>query len=439
MKKLLLASSALFSLGVVSAQAADDPISLSLKGTAVENAGYASNYRMNGSGVPSPARIDTVAEQDDATISALGKITLDNDISVALQGDVYGTASRLTRSTGGGCGTNKPSIVSSRCASNLALKRAFMTIASPVGTLILGDREDASYLIHNSAPDVSPLARSSGGYFYYWVVAPANHRNMTVDNDSRYDDRSNKISYVTPAFAGLSAAFSYVPKLSSSVGSGSATPATASDYGLFVPGGQVTGADYGGDAYVGGLYYSESLYGVGVKADSSMLQANTANLRIWQQGVQLMYAGFTLGGSSLVRDVPGNATLNNLYTDTAAITLAGAGSSAATVAQAAVFAGNGYTVGLRYALGPYSVSTLFFHDNSKSLAALNGSGRADSTDFYDVGAAYDMGTAFDGGPRVTLRAGVGYVSYKGSVANTAAPWANNNDGVAAVTGVKLDF
>jgi hypothetical protein len=40
---------------------------------------------------------------------------------------------------------------------------------------------------------------------------------------------------------------------------------------------------------------------------------------------------------------------------------------------------------------------------------------------------------------VTLRAGIGYVSYRGSVANAAAPWANNNDGLAGVTGVKLDF
>jgi hypothetical protein len=437
--KKILAGGALLAFAAVGAHAADDPIDLTLKGSVVENIGYGANNKLNKAGAPSSVKVENATEQDDGTLSAIGKVRLDDDVSLSLQGDLYGTASSLTRSTEGGCRQSTPGVVTSRCASNLAIKRLFATLASPAGSVILGDREDATYIIHNSAPDVSPMSRSGGGYFYYWVVAPANHRNLTQDNDSRYDDRSDKISYVSPTFNSLTAVFTYVPKLSSSVGSGSPAPATSSDYGLFLPNGQATAADYGGDAYGGGLYYSDSLQGVGVKADSTLFQANVANLRIWQQGVQLSYAGFTFGASSLIRDVPGNATINNLYSDGAAMAMAGAGTTAAAIARAAVFAGNSYTLGLRYALGPVSVSTSFFHDNSKSLAALNGSGRADSTNFYDLGAAYDLGTPLEGGPRVTLRAGIGYVSYRGSVANAAAPWANNNDGLAGVTGVKLDF
>jgi hypothetical protein len=437
--KKLLGSSLLFVCGAVSAQAADGPIDLTLKGNVVLNFGYAGNYKLNEASAPSVVKVDKAAEQDDATLSVLAKANLGSDVSFALQTDFYGTASDLTRSADGGCGQNAPAVASSKCASNIAVKRAFATIGSPYGSLILGDREDATYIIHNSAPDVSPLARSNGGYYYYWVVAPSNHRNLTQDNDSRYDDRSEKISYVSPTFDNLTAVFTYVPSLSSSVGSGSPAPATASDYGLYLPNGQVINADYGGDAYGGGMYYSDSLRGVGIKVDSTVLQANVANLRIWQQGVQLSYAGFTFGASSLVRDVPSNASINNTYSDFAASNLAGAGTTASAIARAAVFAGNSYTFGLRYALGPVSVSTSFFHDNSKSLAVLNGSGRSDNTDFYDLGAAYDMGAAFDGGPRVTFRAGVGYVSYSGSVANAASPWANNNDGLVVVTGAKLDF
>ena len=435
-----LAASALLVLAAGPATATD-PFSLSLKGTIVETVGTASNARMNDTAAPASIKVGTMAELDGGTVSVLGKANLDDGISIALQSDVYGTASSLTRSANGTCGPAAVAGVAARskCSSNVALKRAFMTIGSPAGSLILGEREDATYILHNTAPDVSPLARTGGGYYYYWVVAPASHRTLTQDNDSRYDDRSTKITYVSPAFHGLAAAASYVPSLSSLAGPGSPAPATSSDYGLSVPNGQINGPGYGGDAYGGGLYYSDSLYGIEVKGDATVVQASVTNLRLWQQGLQLSYAGFTFGCSSLLRDVPAKATINGITTDAAAATLAGAGTTAAAIAQAAVFAGNGYTVGLRYALGPYSISTALFHDNSKSLAALNGSGRSDSTDFYDLGAAYDLGTPLDGGPRVTLRAGIGYVSYKGSVANRAAPWANTNDGVAAVTGVKLDF
>jgi len=441
MKKIL---AMLLAFGAGSAQAADDDmIKLSVKGSVIENIGYATNIKLNESSAPSSVKLSRLAEQDNGSLSILGKATLDKDVSLAMQGDLYGTASDLTRSVNGACDSNNSRVFTltptSRCTSNVTVKRAFATIGSPVGSLILGEREDATYIVHNSAPDVSPLARNGDGYFYYWVVAPANHRNLTVDDDSRYDDRSYKVSYVTPAFNGLTAVLTYVPNLSSSAGSGSPEPATPSDYGLRLPNGRVTGANYGGDAYGGGVFYSNAFRGIGVKADATVVQADVANLRIWQQGVRLTYAGFTVGASSLIRDVPGDATIGSIGSNAAAAALASAGTTAAAIAQAAVFAGNGYTLGLRYAIGPYSVSTAFFHDNSKSLAALNGSGRSDSTDVYDVGVADDMGTMFAGGPRLTLRAGIGYISYKGSVANAATPWANNNSGIVFVTGAKLDF
>jgi hypothetical protein len=446
MKNSLLAGSAVFILGIAASAAAvaasgdtDQPLSFSLKGNVVENLGYAANNKLDESGTPARQRVHDLAEQDDATLTALAKASFGSNVSLSLQGDLYGTASELTRSSQGACDGVKPSAASSRCASNLFLRRAFATLSSPAGSLIVGQREDAIYILHNAVPDVSPLARSAGGYFQYWVVSPADHRSMTVDNDSRYDDRGVKISYISPPFRGVSGGLTYVPHLSSSTGSGSAVPATASDYGLVLPGGRVIGADYGGDAYGASLYYATSLEGVGIKADLGVLQASTANLQIWQQGIQVLYAGFTLAGSSIIRSVPANASINDLYSNQTAALLGGAGTTAAAVARAAVFAGNGYTIGLRYAIGPYSASVSYFHDNSKSLAALNGTGQADSTNFYDFGLAYDLGTPVSDGPRVTLRAGLGYVSYGGSVADRAKSWNNNNDGVVGVTGVRLDF
>jgi predicted porin len=436
MKKILLASSALLAFGAVSAQAAD-PIKLGISGSIVENFGYVDNSKLNESAAPPTTKVNKVHEQDDGTISILGKTTLDNGITVAAQWDLYGYSGSQSRSVNGSCGKSASAFTAatptSTCAGDIALKRAYVTIGTAAGTVILGEREDATYIVHTSAPDVSPLAPIGDGYFYYWMVDPANHRNLTLDNDSRYDDRGNKVTYISPAFHGLAAAFTYIPSVSSSAGSGSGTPATSSDTATYVGNGQINGANFGGDAYGGGLAYSDNLRGVAVKADATVVQANIVNLRIYQQGLQVSYAGFTLGGSSLIREVPGNATVNGIYSYASAATTAGVGTTPAAIAQAAAYAGNTFTIGLSYATGPYSVSAAMFHDNTKSIKALNGTGKADSTDVYDFGAAYAAG------PGVTLRAGVGYVDYKGSLLNAATPWVNNNDGIIALTGVKLDF
>ncbi len=438
MKKVLLASSALLAFGAVSAQAAE-PIKLGLAGTIMDNFGYVNNYTANGSSTAPSSKLNKVHEQDAGTISIKGNTTLDNGITVAAQWDLYGYSGSQSRSVNGACGRTggltgtSQATATSACAGDIALQRAYVTIGTPAGSLILGEREDATYIVHTSAPDVSPLAPIGDGYFYYWIVAPSNHRNMTLDNDSRYDDRGNKITYISPSYHGLSAAFTYVPSVSTSAGSGSSTPATSSDFASYVGNGQINGANYGGDAYGGGLAYSNNVMGVGIKGDATMVQINAANLRLYQQGLQVSYAGFTLGGSSMIRDVSDDATINGLNSTAALVAAGGVGTTAASFAQAAAYAGNTYTLGLSYTTGPYSVSAAFFHDNAKSIRLLNGTGKADSTDVYDIGAAYAAG------PGVTFRAGVGYVDYRGSQLNTSNKYANNNSGVAALTGVKLDF
>jgi hypothetical protein len=255
------------------------------------------------------------------------------------------------------------------------------------------------------------------------------------------------MSYVTPAFHGLAAAFSYIPSISASAGSaGSSAYPTSSDFANYVGKGYINGSDFGGDAYGGGFAYADTLGGVGVKADATVVQANIVNMQIWQQGLQASYAGFTVGGSSLIRSVPSSATVNGLYSQASvvsALTAAGqtvgaASTTPAAFAQAAAYAGNTYTVGVAYALGPYAFSAAYFHDNTKSIAGLNGTGKADSTSVYDFGAAYTAG------PGVALRAGVAYVKYQGSdlfsvVSGSNGPWLNNNNSWIVATGWKLDF
>lgn len=444
-RNIFFAGIAACALSVGSAEAAE-PIKLSLGGTLVENFGYVENNGLNRSDAPSTTKVVKFHEQDDGTLMFKGSTTLDNGVRVSANIDIYATAGNPMRGVNNSCGKSAsvftPAASTSTCAGNVAVKRAYAMIQSKYGALILGEREDATYIVHNSAPDVSPLSPIGDGYWYWWVVDPAQHRNLVADNDSWWDGRTNKITYVSPSFHGLAAAFTYIPSISTSNGSGSIVPATSSDAVTYVGNGSIIGANYGGDAYGGGLAYSDSIHGVAVKADATVVQANVANLRLWQQGLQVAYAGFTLGGSSLIRDVPHNATVTvpniaggvtNVYTNAVATLVGGPGATPAAVAQAAAYGGNTYTIGLSYAIGPYAVSAAFLHDNSKSLKSLNGTGQADSTDVYSFGAAYTAG------PGIILRAGVGYVDYRGSQANSAASWLNNNDGVIVVTGLKLDF
>ena len=436
MKKVLLASTALVALGAVSAQAAE-PIKLGLGGYIVENIGYSENNKFNSNASPASVKKVQFFNQDDMQLSITGSTKLDNGISVSVQVDMYGTATPPSRSINAACG--KTNLLTGAangatyCSGNEVIKRSFATVSTAVGTLILGEREDATYIVHNSAPDVSPLGPIGDGYWYWWVSSPSQHRGLSLDNDSRYDDRGNKISYVTPAWNGLAAAFSYVPSISASANSGPGAPPASIDYANSANKGYINATDFGGDAFGGGLAYANTFGALSVKADATVVQANIANLTIYQGGLNLGYGGWVVGGSLLNRDVGSNESVNGAYTSTIAATLGGAGTTAAALAQAAAYAGNAMTAGISYTTGPLAFSGSYFHDNSKSLVGLNGTGRADSTEVYQFGAAYTAG------PGVIFRGGVTYVDYKGTQASAASPYLNNNDGIAVVTGLKLSF
>ncbi len=441
-KKYLIAGAALLAFGVLPAQGAE-PITLGLHGYEVANFGYVANYGQNSAASPAATKLAKFHEQDEGTLSIFGKTTLDNGINVAVQSDFYAYAGTQGRSVNSACGRAASAFTAaptaSACAGNEFIKRVYVTVGTKAGSVILGEREDAAYIIHSSAPDVSPFQSVGDSYYSWWVIAPGNHRGLTLDNTSRYDDRGNKITYISPSFHGLSAAFTYVQSVSTSAGSGSTAPASSSDNSTYVGNGVINGSNYGGDAYAGGLAFADTLGGVAIKADSSILQTSFASMRVFSQGLQVAYGGFTLGGSSFIRDVPSDATFNGNDTSAAVARtlvtngLAADGSSPASFAQAAAYAGNLYTVGISYTTGPYSASLGFMHDNSKSIKALNGTGKADNTDVYQVGVAYAAG------PGVTFRVGAVYADYRGSVANSATPWNNVSSGIAGVSGIKLDF
>ena len=414
MKKVLLASAALLALSTA-AQAAE-PVKLSIGGYATQMMGYAGNDNATiftsgetaSTAVDHKVRFDT---QDDVNINFLGSTKLDNGITVGVEVDTFGSQRKDSRAN---------------AAGNLNTKRSFITVGTVAGTLIVGEREDALYIVHSAAPDVGTVGLQDG-YWHQFVATPYYHKLMNTTSTSRYDDRSNKISYVSPSWNGLAAAASYVPAIGES-NSGATTVPSSYEYNgvdLTTMHGSASGVNFGGgDLYGAGLAFANTFGDVSIKADTGVGRANIAGLTVYQGGTQVAYAGFTLGGSILNRHVESDASL-------APVAQVNSGTGALT--QATAYAGQSWDLGLAYATGPYSVSLGYFHDTTKKAETTAGHTdngyAADSTDVIMLGGKYVMG------PGVALTASVGQVDYKTASTNIG----DKNKGVLAVTGIRVDF
>jgi len=75
------------------------------------------------------------------------------------------------------------------------------------GKVILGATENAAVLLHHDAPNAAPL--STDDLFTWLGIAPA--INVLDSTAINIDGNNQKITYLTPKFAGFSAGFSYIP------------------------------------------------------------------------------------------------------------------------------------------------------------------------------------------------------------------------------------
>jgi outer membrane protein OmpU len=450
MRKVLLATAALAAMGAASAQAAE-PIKLTIGGVVQEMFGYIDNRGLNTDASPATTKTSKTEQNSNVLIRFTGGTKLDNGLNVSLYVDYLMNDASSSRNGNATCnrtpwGPFQTVNTAPTCNNNTGALRSYGTVAGGFGSIVAGEREDISYIIHNSAPDVSTIGPVGDGFWYNIANVPSFHHIYQVDNTSRFNGHTSKITYISPSLFGASVGFSYIPSTSFSQNSSSPADASSSDAAVYSPFSRANGLNLGGDAYAGGLAYNNKLGPVAVKADFSVIQNSFANLRQFNGGTNIGFGGFTVGGSFLNREVPSDASVRVggvAYTTAAQIAAlspaAGAGSFAtaritpAAFAQSVAFAGNNYTVGGKYELGPYAVSFAYFHDNTKALSVFNGTGRADRSEIYNIGAAYTAG------PGVTFNMGVGYFNYKGDNLNNQTPWNNNNDGYFAMTGMTLVF
>lgn len=398
MKKVLFASVAAVAFGAVAAQAAE-PVKLSIGGFANQWVGYASNKDSANYGTSgTPVSFDT---QDDVRLKFTGETKLDNGIGVSVEIDTMGTQGTDSHTSN---------------ASNKNNAKSFVAVSSVAGTVEAGEQDNVGALIHNSSPDVGGIG-GQDGYWMDWVVAPSGFKE-TYQRTYAGDDRSaNKVIYITPSFHGLAAGFSYTPNIEqSSSNLGHTSMASNADY-------DTSASKLAGDLYVYGLAYADTFGDVSVKADVGAGNANVANLKVYQGGLNVGYKGFTVGGSFLQRDIDTNKDGSNNGTGSL-------GATGAYIAEAA-HVGISWDAGVSYVTGPYGVSLTYFHGTSA-----NAGGSTTATNYtYDKDYAWTLAGAYDLGPGVKLTESVFYVDYK-SGQNTAA---DENHGWGAVTGIGVNF
>ncbi|HVI52789.1 MAG TPA: porin [Candidatus Sulfotelmatobacter sp.] len=386
MKKVLFAGVAAVAFGAAAAQAAE-PVKLSLGGFAAQWAGYAQN-----SSSTNTVNFDT---QDDIRLQFTGATKLDNGIGVSVEVDTMGTQGTNSHTASG---------------SNKNNYKSFVAVSSVIGTVELGEQDNVGALIHNSSPNVDGFIGGQDGNFSNWVIWNSGYKE-TYGRTYAGDDRSsNKVIYITPSFYGLAAGFSYTPSIKNS-DTGHTTIVSNADYN----------GGLAGDLYVYGFAYNNTFGDVTVKADVGAGNANVANLRVYQGGLNVGYKGFTVGGSYLKRDIDTNK-------DGSVSGTGGLGATGAYLAEAA-HVGTSWDAGVSYVTGPYGVSLSYFHGTSANAGGYTGS----STYSYDKTSVWALGGAYDLGPGVKLTESIFTANYDGSSeATTTSGW-------GAVTGVIVNF
>lgn len=415
MKKLLLASTALLASSAFAAQAAE-PVKLSVGGFLQGQVIIMDQDKVGTKAAPNEAaNVDTMSF---GQINFKGSTKLDNGIGVDVAVETLATQwadSRNASGTNGNRGNG----------NNANVRRAYLALTSSFGQIILGQREDYGFITANSAPDVGwgvqdgdwgNIFNLPGGYYANWTT-----------NNSRYNARTEKITLITPTFAGFSAGFTYTPDISQAntgnLGIASASDAVAN---TAVGGSLVNRSAFAGDQYQVGATYTNKFGDVGVKANVAVSQFDVANMTTYQGGLQVTYAGFAVGGSVFTRDV---GKSERVYTTTGNV----------YNGRGLMRAGTNYDVGASYTTGPYAVSLGYFQDKSKGLSTATadntqsvlGLGSAGKTQVYSLAGKYAMG------PGVDFRTSLYYVDLDSNRASSTAY--TENKGFAVISGVRVTF
>lgn len=369
MKKLLIGTSALVAAGLVAGAAqAADPIKLSVGGFGHVIAGMASNDDDYEAAAGNDFATWDVKGNHEVIFS--GATTLDNGLKVSTKMEFEG----------GGRSMTDP------------VDEYNITVAGSFGSVIAGSDDGVPVMMAKGHSDVSGLVNGfdEGDVLIgLWVAAPSavSYLNSTYINTT---GDAEKITYVSPEFAGFSFGVSATPAIDSTSGDAVGWPTDDTE-----------------DALSAGLQYTGDFGGVGLGVSAAYLTADSTAVddwSEWQAGAQFSFAGLQVGGQYRVQNRD-------------------------QVTAGASREHNAWEIGATYKTGPYGVSLGYFTSEWDNGAGV----QDDEVTYYQLSGSYNMG------PGVDMRLSVASIEFDDGATTQAAAPGNHNEGIASMLGLALSF
>jgi len=349
---------------------------------------------------------NTVDEKHNSEICFVGQTTLDNGIT-------FGVNVQLEANTSGD-----------------QIDESYMFVRSDsLGQLILGDENNAGYLLHVTAPN-GGVSIDSGDMINnaFWINPGLNYYDSAVGTTNlRFrDNDSGKVSYISPRFVGIQLGVSYIPQFESGGDDNNSNkigPTNSTNNNI-------------NDGWAGGINWTEDFNGFGVQLSGGYLWGDNGadsvtgdddNLNAYNVGAQFSYAGFSFGGAYNKGDGGGGANSGGSNTPTASggVTLTGVQGSSAVTGNGRANS-NSWTVGAAYEVGPYTIG-IGYMKGEENASTSGGKGRLDQG---NISGTYQLG------PGIRLVGGVFAFDADGEGNGNNG---NQNDGWGGTVAFKLGF
>jgi len=406
MRKALLGTSAIALASAFAGQAQAAEWDVDVGGFMEAWVGYGSTDVDNPAtvgGIPIADDRDGVDAKSDGEIIFAPSITLDNGLKIGANVQL-----EVRCSSAGAGGTGD------------CIDEQYVYVQGSFGEVLIGDENSAGYKMTYAAPDVSFLGVNSGSttIFVAWsgavqgVAVGADVFRATLGSTFIENERNNdagRITYFTPRFAGFQLGVSYARDATqNTLGMIGTSAAAASDI-------VDIGANYVnsfGDFDIA----ASGRYGFATDNRTPVLGTDIGNdPEIFGFGLNLGYAGFTIGGSWAEQNGSGDED------------------------------GNAYDVGVSYRTGPWGFSFTYFHGENvddeltagDSGVGIGGSpitGIDEEVDQFLLAIDYDLAKGVD------LNLLGGYIDFDEETGDGAAANGGNDvEGFFIATGMRLRF
>jgi outer membrane protein OmpU len=392
--KRLMATTALTVVGLAGsahAQTIVEPVKVTVGGFFGQ---FVSYINQDDVGTPSNGSSGKLTQFDvssDSEIHFNGRMTLDNGLSLGFRVELEAN-------------TDADQI-----------DESFMFLESRFGRLEAGSTNNVAYKMHYEAPEAFTRGwLTEDGNLTNLVANPTGSPSLdstVIGTKNRFfDNDSEKLNYYTPRFSGFQLGVSYVPNSSQDRNGAPETISTAYSRGL------AAGANF--VRKLGSFDVAASVGYLQWQGPQTSATTSAPDPDAWQTGLQVGFAGFTVGGSyAEIRDGRSGSAGTN-----AAASTAGTGANRLD--------GRAWNLGAMYTLGPAAFS-LTYADGRNDDSPVAGPASGDDK-FTGVSAA----GKYQVGPGVSLEGVLFYSEFEG---NASTPPPTSNTATGLVFGLLLTF